>query len=135
MWKDTTLKGTLLDNAYNRNYWKIFPTDLGNDWCKCSINEVKFCQILVKWLVINYWFFAIHLQISYIIQIMAIVFWSFNIDIYVMDATFQSCSMQAGLRLGWDAIFLILPNGPWFKNFGGKRWSRETKFILTMGIV
>ena len=43
---------------------------------------------------------------------MAIVYWSYDIVIYVMDATFQSCSLQAGSRFRRDAIFFIPPKGP-----------------------
>ena len=47
--------------------------------------------------------------------------WWTLIGIYVIGATFQSCSLRAGLRFGRDAMFFILPNSPWFRIFGGKK--------------
>ena len=38
--------------------------------------------------------------------------WWSLIGVYVIGATFQSCSLWAGSRFGWDTIFFILPNGP-----------------------
>ena len=49
-----------------------------------------------------------------------------------MEQLFKVAPYVAGLRFGRKAIFYILPNRPWFKDFNWKTWSGETKFILLM---
>jgi len=41
------------------------------------------------------------------------------------------------LLAGWfdfqpERYHFLLPNGPWFKNFSGKRWSHDNKFVMMM---
>ena len=45
--------------------------------------------------------------------------WWSLIDVYVIGATFQSCSFRAASRLGRDTIFFILPNDHDLKNLVG----------------